>query len=49
MESFHEVTTNETLFSLYLRKGKLLIQLFWQLSFTVVAKENTFSVEFLLP
>ena len=50
MESFHEVTTNETYFSLYLRKGKRLIQLFWLLRFTVVAREeNTFSVKFLLP
>ena len=49
MESFGEATSKETCFSLYLEKGKLFIQLFWLLSFTIVAKKNTFSVEFLLP
>ena len=49
MESFGEATSKETCFSLYLEKGKLFIQLFWLLSFTMVAKNNTFSVEFLLP
>ena len=41
-------TTKETCFSLYLEKGKLIIQLFWPLSVTMVAKKNTLSVEFLL-
>ena len=49
MESFREAARNEPCFSLYLRKEKLFIQLFWLLSFTVVAKKNTFSVELLLP
>ena len=49
MESFHEATSKETCFSLYLEKGKFFIQLFWPLSFTIVAKKNTVSVEFLLP
>ena len=49
MESFREAASNETCFSLDLRKGKLFIQLFWLLGFTVDAKKNTFSVEFLLP
>ena len=49
MESIREAASDETGFSLYLRKGKLFIQLFWLLGFTVVAKKNTFSVEFLLP
>ena len=46
MESFGEATSKETCFSLYLEKGKLFIQLFWLLSFTMVAKNNTFSVDF---
>ena len=49
MESFREAASNETCYSLYLRKRKLFIQLFWLLGFTVVVKKNTFSVEFLLP
>ena len=49
MESFQEAASSETCFSLYLRKEKLFMQLFWLLSFTEVAKKNTFSVEFLLP
>ena len=49
MESFGEAASKETCFSLYLEKGKLFIQLFWLLSFTMVAKKNTFSLEFLLP
>ena len=48
MESFHEAARNDTGFSLYLRKGKLFIELFGLLIFTVVAKKNTFSEEFLL-
>ena len=49
METFHEATSKKTSFSLYLEKSKLFIQLFWLLSFTMVARNNTFSVEFLLP
>ena len=49
METFHEATSKKTSFSLYLEKWKLFIQLFWLLSFTMVARNNTFSVEFLLP
>ena len=49
MESFRGAVSNETCFSLYLRKRKLFIQLFWLLRFTVVARKNTFFVEFLLP
>ena len=48
MELFSEAASKETCF-FYLRKGKLFIQLFWLLSFSVAAKKNTFSVEFLLP
>ena len=48
MELFSEAASKETCF-FYLRKGKLFIQLFWLLRFSVVAKKNTFSVEFLLP
>ena len=42
MESFGEATSKETCFSLYLEKGKLFIQLFWPLGFTMVAKKNYF-------
>ena len=49
MESFRQAVSNETCFSLYLREGKLFIQLFWLLGSTVVAKKNTCSVEFLIP
>ena len=42
MESFGEATSKETCFSLYLEKGKLFIQLFWPLGFTMVAKTNYF-------
>ena len=49
MESFHEAASNETFFCLYLWKGKLFTQLFWLLRFIMEAKNNTFSVEFLLP
>ena len=42
MESFGEATSKETCFSLYLEKGKLFIQLFWPLSFTMVTKKNYF-------
>ena len=48
-ESFCEATSKGTCFFLYLEKGKLFMQLLWLLSFTMVAKMNTFSVEFLLP
>ena len=41
MESFGEATSKETCFSLYLEKGKLFIQLFWPLRFTMVAKKTT--------
>ena len=49
METFYEAISKETYFSLYLEKGQLFIQLFWPLSFTMVAKKNTYSVEFRLP
>ena len=49
MESFYKATSKEICFSLCLEKWKLFIQLFWPLSFTTVAKKNTFSVEFLSP
>ena len=42
MESFGEAASKETCFSLYLEKGKLFIQLFWPLGFTMVAKKNYF-------
>ena len=42
MESFGEESSKETCFSLYLEKGKLSIQLFWPLDFTMVAKKNYF-------
>ena len=42
MESFGEATNKETCFSLYLEQGKLFMQLFRPLSFTMVAKRNTF-------
>ena len=45
METFYEATSKKTCFSLYLKKRKLFIQLFWLLSF-MVAKNNTFSVDF---
>ena len=41
MESVGEATSKETCFSLYLEKGKLFIQLFWPLRFTMVAKKTT--------
>ena len=40
MESFGEAASKETCFSLYMEKGKPFIQLFWPLSFTMVAKKN---------
>ena len=46
MESFGEATGKETCFSLYLEKGKLFIQLFWPLGFTMVAKKNYFPLNF---
>ena len=46
MKSFRKAASKDI--SLYLEKGKLLI-LFWLLSFTMVAKKNTFSEEFSLP
>ena len=46
MESFGEATSKETCFSLYLEKGKLFIQLFWPLGFTMVAKKNYFPENF---
>ena len=46
MKSFRKAASKDI--SLYLEKGKLFI-LFWLLSFTMVAKKNTFSEEFLLP
>ena len=49
MESVGEATSKETCFSLYLEKGKLFLQLFWPLRFTMVAKKKLLSVEFLLP
>ena len=49
MESFRKAAGKETCFSFYMEKGKLSKQLFWLLSFTMVAKRNTFSVELLLP
>ena len=49
MESFSEAASKGTCFSLYLERWKLFIQLFWPLSFTMVVKKNTFSVEFRLP
>ena len=42
MESFGEASSKKTCFSLYLEKGKLFIQLFWPLGFTMVAKKNYF-------
>ena len=49
MGSFGETTSKETCFSLYVEKGKLFLQLFWTLRFTMVAKKNILSEEFLLP
>ena len=49
MESVREAASKETCFSLYLRKRKICVQLFWLLGFTVVVEKKTFSVEFLLP
>ena len=46
MESFGEESSKETCFSLYLGKGKLSIQLFWPLDFTMVAKKNYFPYNF---
>ena len=43
MKSFRKAASKDI--SLYLEKGKLFI-LFWLLSFTMVAKKNTFSEEF---
>ena len=40
MEHFCEATSKEAYFFLYLEKGKLFIQLFWPLSFTMVAKKK---------
>ena len=40
IESFGEASSKKTCFSLYLEKGKLFIQLFWPLGFTMVAKKN---------
>ena len=40
MESFSEVAGKETCVYLYLRKGKLFLQLFCLLRFTVVAKKE---------
>ena len=42
MESFGEATSKETCFSLYLEKGKLFIQLFLPLGFTMMAEKNYF-------
>ena len=42
MESFGEATSKETCFSLYPEKGKLFIQSFWPLGFTIVGKKNYF-------
>ena len=42
MESFGKATSKETCFFLYLEKGKLFIQLFWPLSFTMAARKTTF-------
>ena len=42
IESFGEASSKKTCFSLYLEKGKLFIQLFWPLGFTMVAKTNYF-------
>ena len=42
MESFGYATNKETCFSLYLEKGKLFVQLFWPLGFTMVEKRTTF-------
>ena len=41
MESVGEATSKETCFSMYLQKGKVFIQLFWPLRFTMVAKKKT--------
>ena len=49
MGSFGETTSKEACFSLYVEKGKLFLQLFWTLRFTMVAKKNILSEEFLLP
>ena len=49
MESLREAASKETCFSLYMEKGKPFIQLFWPLSFTMVAKKELRSVDFLLP
>ena len=43
-ESFREAASKETCLSLYLRKGKFFIQLYWLLRFTVVAKFCRISV-----
>ena len=42
MESFGEASSKKTCFSLYMEKGKLFIQLFWPLGFTMLAKKNYF-------
>ena len=42
MESFGEATRKETCFSPYLENGKLFIQLFSPLSFTMMTKRTTF-------
>ena len=46
MESFGEESSKKTCFSLYLEKGKLSIQLFWPLDFTMVVKKNYFQQNF---
>ena len=42
MESFGEASSKKTCFFLYMEKGKLFIQLFWPLGFTMLAKKNYF-------
>ena len=42
MESFGEATSKEICFFLCLEKGKIFIQLFWPLGFTMIAKKNYF-------
>ena len=46
MESFGKASSKETCFSLCLKKGKIFIQLFWSLGFTMVSKKNYFPLNF---